>query len=1097
MVTVTNDKLGGNGALAEQQLAIETIAVLDSSSVVDTFGGTYSESDTIQTSLTETLAHTVVPFTDLDATSIAAAVAGRQVLVFPEMEQGSLVSQTDEAAETVIRDFVEGGGTLMLSLDNSGRGVTALNEIFGFSLISTSARTSALQPEAVGTTFEGGPVSLPRHSATMSIPKSTLPTGAISIYGQSDRSTVAVIPFGEGQITVLGWDWFNAAPLGALDGGWLDVLGRAISARGDGAVTDADSPFTFDQSELLANDTDAEGDPLTVTAVGPTSALGATVTLNADGTITYDPTGAAGLAGLAEGDKREDTLTYTVSDGTGDSDIGTVTLAVAGIDAPPIQNGTVDDIVTGDGADFSFQVPADLFTDPKDRVLTYDARQADGSALPGWLKWNSDTRTLGFEDVDVGAAQAGTLQLRLTATERDGQSSSTTFNFTFDASQIITGTAGDDSEAGGGGADVITGFGGKDTLHGGPGDDEIDGGADKDRLRGGVGDDTLMAGDGDDTARGDAGDDSILGGANHDCLTGDAGMDTLRGGQGEDTLEGGTDRDLLDGGSENDLLKGNGGRDTLEGGFGDDTLRGGGSDDRMSGDDGDDLLVGGVGNDILRGGLGDDSLDGEDDRDLITGEGGSDTLNGGAGRDTLDGGSGADLLNGGGNHDHGFGQGGYDTLNGGAGNDSLMGGSGHDDLFGDTGNDTLFGETGKDRLFGGDGRDSLGGGDGADHLEGNDGDDTLRGGLGSDHLNGGANDDDLQGHEGDDTLTGEGGADDLRGGEGDDSLLGGTGHDTLRGGEGDDTMTGGSGRDKHVVKENFGADVITDFSVADGDILDLSRVAAFTTLADLVANHLRDNGGSAEIFDGTNTLLLQGISVSDIGAGQALDLGTIVFADQNLFGDGGNNTLEGGDGNDGIFGRTGDDSLIGNAGDDTLDGQIGNDTLDGGDGRDRLQGGHDGDILNGGADNDLLYGDFVNSYSSRVTGAGDTLNGATGDDTLLGSRRDDVLSGGDGNDKMNGRAGNDTLEGGAGIDTFVFNEVWGQDTLRDFSADDAEKINLNGPRITDFTDLITNHLRDNGGQAEIFDGTNTLLLEGVTVAEIGLGLAYSDQDFSF
>ena len=36
------------------------------------------------------------------------------------------------------------------------------------------------------------------------------------------------MPHGEGSVVFLAWDWFNAVPLGPTDGGWDDVLGRAI-----------------------------------------------------------------------------------------------------------------------------------------------------------------------------------------------------------------------------------------------------------------------------------------------------------------------------------------------------------------------------------------------------------------------------------------------------------------------------------------------------------------------------------------------------------------------------------------------------------------------------------------------------------------------------------------------------------------------------------------------------------------------------------------------------------------------------------------------------------------------------------------------------
>ncbi len=85
---------------------------------------------------------------------------------------------------------------------------------------------------------------------------------------------------------------------------------------------------------------------------------------------------------------------------------------------------------------------------------------------------------------------------------------------------------------------------------------------------------------------------------------------------------------------------------------------------------------------------------------------------------------------------------------------------------------------------------------------------------------------------GDDTITGGAGADALNGAAGNDLLKGGGGADNLTGGAGSDTVTGGTGADTFV----FGAlsefapagqeDLITDFSRADGDRIRLSGVDA-------------------------------------------------------------------------------------------------------------------------------------------------------------------------------------------------------------------------------------------------------------------------------
>ncbi|WP_205742516.1 beta strand repeat-containing protein [Halomonas borealis] len=95
-------------------------------------------------------------------------------------------------------------------------------------------------------------------------------------------------------------------------------------------------------------------------------------------------------------------------------------------------------------------------------------------------------------------------------------------------------------------------------------------------------------------------------------------------------------------------------------------------------------------------------------------------------------------------------------------------------------------------------------------------------------LTGTANSDRLYGYGGDDTLNAGASNDILRGGAGDDTLSGGDGNDLLIGGAGADTLAGGTGQDVFRFEAgDAGAagspvvDAITDFSLADGDILDL------------------------------------------------------------------------------------------------------------------------------------------------------------------------------------------------------------------------------------------------------------------------------------
>ena len=83
------------------------------------------------------------------------------------------------------------------------------------------------------------------------------------------------------------------------------------NAVADTATTNEDSPTTIN---VLANDTDPDGNPLTVTLLNLTGTQGS-ATINANNTITYNPGGA--FQSLNAGQQATDTFSYQVEDGQG------------------------------------------------------------------------------------------------------------------------------------------------------------------------------------------------------------------------------------------------------------------------------------------------------------------------------------------------------------------------------------------------------------------------------------------------------------------------------------------------------------------------------------------------------------------------------------------------------------------------------------------------------------------------------------------------------------------------------------------------------------------------------------------------------------
>ncbi len=103
------------------------------------------------------------------------------------------------------------------------------------------------------------------------------------------------------------------------------------NAVDDVAATNEDTAVNV---AVKANDSDPDGDPLTVTSA--TQGANGSTAIAAGATVTYTPN--PGFQGV-------DTFTYTVSDGNGGTDTATVTVTVSSVNHPP---EAWDDLVTTD-----------------------------------------------------------------------------------------------------------------------------------------------------------------------------------------------------------------------------------------------------------------------------------------------------------------------------------------------------------------------------------------------------------------------------------------------------------------------------------------------------------------------------------------------------------------------------------------------------------------------------------------------------------------------------------------------------------------------------------------------------------------------------
>jgi large repetitive protein len=129
-------------------------------------------------------------------------------------------------------------------------------------------------------------------------------------------------------------------------------------ARDDALATDEDTLLT---GNVLANDTDPDGD--TLTAVQESAPSHGTLTLNADGSFSYEP--AANFNG-------SDSFTYKATDGSADSDVATVNIAVNPVNDAPVNS-----------------VPANPSTN-EDTALTFNS---------------ANNNAISISDVDAGTSE--------------------------------------------------------------------------------------------------------------------------------------------------------------------------------------------------------------------------------------------------------------------------------------------------------------------------------------------------------------------------------------------------------------------------------------------------------------------------------------------------------------------------------------------------------------------------------------------------------------------------------------------------------------------------------------------------------------------
>lgn len=160
----------------------------------------------------------------------------------------------------------------------------------------------------------------------------------VSAYDSASAAGGTVVMNSDGSFTYTpaadfnGNDTFTYTVRDANGGTATQTVAITVNAANDAPVaaddslnTAANTPLTFAAADLLDNDSDIDGDSLTI--IGLTNPGNGTLTDNGDGTYTYTPNSS--FSGV-------DTFTYTISDGNGETATATVNIAVDSANTPPV-----------------------------------------------------------------------------------------------------------------------------------------------------------------------------------------------------------------------------------------------------------------------------------------------------------------------------------------------------------------------------------------------------------------------------------------------------------------------------------------------------------------------------------------------------------------------------------------------------------------------------------------------------------------------------------------------------------------------------------------------------------------------------------------
>ena len=332
--------------------------------------------------------------------------------------------ELDALNENVVLSVSTADGTA-----TAGQDYTLLSQTLTFAPSDFAAQTSGCPPPT--------PLFCMRadKTVTLAITDDTAYEGAtaetftLTLSHETDQRVTYPSPAGETATVSIADDerpalTFTVAPTTILENAGTATV--TLATTGGAGIT-ADTAIALSLAGTATKGTDYTISSESLTLTAGQSSVTATITATMD----------------TASDDNETVVVTASSGGTAIGTAQTVTITETMANSAPVLDNAIPDQSAVAGTAFSYQVPADAFSDPDDDTLAYAANKADDTMLPTWLSFDAATRT--FTGTPA-STDTGTVSVKVTATD----TSSATVSDEFDIVVIPAAPAGFTAEAGDG-----------------------------------------------------------------------------------------------------------------------------------------------------------------------------------------------------------------------------------------------------------------------------------------------------------------------------------------------------------------------------------------------------------------------------------------------------------------------------------------------------------------------------------------------------------------------------------------------------------------------------------------------------------------------